>query len=222
MRSSACLLQRRQDRGIALGVGEAEIAPLARVEDHRADQGVALQPQLDVRPYDQDLVAPDIGPAEAAALARPRVPAGIVGLQVEPDLDLDRAVHAFDRAQHLAHRPQRAGAVVDRHEVEQAHAAAVGREVGLQHGRALDVAPAGGEEGVARPEREAAAAHRIEQAREDRRAGEVGQAQPVDRARARDEGCRPAIADQGVVCDRAQVVRRGSRYGTSCSSDTPT
>ena len=79
------------------------------------------------------------------------------------------------------------------------------------------VSPAGRERNGGR-EIEAAANLAVEQAREDGRGIEIRQAQPVDRAVARDERRGAAITDEGVVANRGVPVdafdgRRAQKVG---------
>ncbi len=80
-----------------------------------------------------------------------------------------------------------------------------GGEDGFEDVRALAVA-ALGLESLHGLEPEGAAALGVEDAREDARRVDVGEAEPVDRAVARDERAGTAVADQGVFADRGVAV----------------
>ena len=137
-------------------------------------------------------------PGDGAVLA-------VVGAWVADDLDLDGAADALEAA---AHRLARA----DVQPVGQADGA--GRrgerrldDVGLRQVAALDGDVAD------RPDAPGAAALRVQQRGEDRRAVEARPAEPVDRPVGRDECRRSAVGEEGVVADRgvAGGVARGSQ-----------
>ena len=136
------------------------------------------------------------GDGTVRAVVRPRV---------ADDLDLDGAADALEAA---AHRLARA----DVQPVGQADDA--GRrgerrlhDVGLRQVAALDGDVADG------PDAPGAAALRVQQRAEDRRAVEARPAEPVDRPVGRDERRRAAVREEGVVADRgvAGGVARGSQ-----------
>src|SRR5205085_10707475 len=103
--------ERRDDRRVALGVGQAEVATLAHGETYGADQAIADRAQFDVRVHDHDLVVPGIDPAEPAAPSWTHPAPGIVGPHIEADLEIDQTFRAFDHPQHFPHWTQRSNAV---------------------------------------------------------------------------------------------------------------
>ena len=224
-------LQRERRALDDLGAGRREVqpgAPLAPVGDG-AVQGVrevrragavegqreAVDVALDDRPplagalhaVGDDRVA--VGeladePAEPALPGDGAVLA-VVGAWVADDLDLDGAADALEAA---AHRLARA----DVQPVGQADGARRRGErrlddVGLRQVAALDGDVAD------RPDAPGAAALRVQQRGEDRRAVEARPAEPVDRPVGRDECRRSAVGEEGVVADRgvAGGVARGSQ-----------
>ncbi len=117
---------------------------------------------------------------------------------------LDQSEDAVMRAYVLALvRPVQA---LDRHQVGQAEAAAVGREDRGEHVRPFDVGALGGGETAGGAHAEVSSPVPIEQAAEDGRAVEPRPAQPVYRAVARDERRRVCVADEPVVSDGPVLV----------------
>jgi hypothetical protein len=137
------------------------------------------------------------GEARAVALARdPRVARAVAEAHVEQHLDLDVTVQALEDAHHLA-----AVAIGDRHEVGDAHAAALALEVGLEDERVAAVALLDVVHRDGRAEGPAAVLVVAEQRREARVGVEARHAQPVDVGGARDERAGAEVADESVVLD---------------------
>jgi hypothetical protein len=131
----------------------------------------------------------------------------------ELDVERDRALHADHEAQQLVrHRPAEVVLAVagrERQRVEQAHPAAIGREGRLGDERPGHVAPADRRR-LGRPDRPVPGVG-PEEPREHRGAVEARQAQPVDRAVARDERRPVAVGEQRVVGDRQRGGPRPRR-----------
>ena len=89
----------------------------------------------------------------------------------------------------------------DRDKVGEQRFARVGLEARLQNHRLADIT-APDSANLPRADLESAAAHRIEDGRENRRAIEARQAEPIHRAVAADQRGRPTVADDRVILDR--------------------
>ena len=79
-------------------------------------------------------------PSQSAAAAEARLVTGVVRLRLEKDVDLGLTLQTFDDADEFMFRLEtRSG--LDRHEVDQADAAASRHEMRFQHVGVFDVAP---------------------------------------------------------------------------------
>ena len=175
----------------AVDVALDDRAPLAGALHAVGDDRVAVGELAD-EPAEPAL------PGDGAVLA-------VVGARVADDLDLDGAADALEAA---AHRLARAD-VQPVGEADGARRRGERRldDVGLRQVAALDGDVAD------RPDAPGAAALRVQQRGEDRRAVEARPAEPVDRPVGRDECRRSAVGEEGVVADRgvAGGVARGSQ-----------
>ncbi len=216
------LAEGRQDRRLLVGEGDREVAALAGAEGRGAvDAGAVLaRGEGDLAAQAQGVGGVLVPEAEGAAVGQPGDHRAVAGPRVARDLDLHLALHALDRAQHLALGPELPALLLlggHREEVEQAHPSALGGEGGLEHVGVGHVAP-GGLETARRADGEAPALVTIENGGEERRRVEARQAEPVDRPPFRDQGGAPAVADDGVVADGrvvGLVVRVAIRHGSA-------
>ena len=121
---------------------------------------------------------------------------------VEPDDQLhphrDPAAPPLDTADEVMPPPAR------RHAVDHGDGPVVGLELGLQDERTLMVPAAGGADGAGGGQEPAAVLGGAQQGGEAGGRVEARHAQPIDRAVARHQGARLAVADQRVVLDAAR------------------
>ena len=152
-----------------------------------------------------------------AALLEPdqRPDQPVLGTHGELQRQLDLAGHALDAAQQLVGgvEAQLVAALArgERHRVEQPDRARAGRERRLDDKHSGEVA-ALGRVVAPRPDRPVATLG-VEDAGHDRGAVVARQAEPVDRAVARDQGCRIAVGQQPVVGDRREVIAARAAMG---------
>ena len=179
--------------GLEPGEGEGDLLALAhRQLGHRAH---VLTVRVDPREKCEGVGARG-GRQEAVMACHPRHHVAVA----EPDAQLHAqghlAAHALDDAHHL-------GVVLTYgHAVGQPHDALGRLELGLEHERALPVAPPHGGDLTCRRDAPEPVVLGAEQGREARPRVEVREAQPVDRAVGPDKGCGAKVADDGVLLDR--------------------
>lgn len=152
---------------------------------------------------EQERVGPGHRPDPPGRSAHPRHHRAVV----HADHQVHAHGHTAAAAHHLADQHRRP--VAPGHAVHDRHRAAVGLELGLQDQGAVAVVARAGGGSAAREDREAAVLGPAHQGREAGPRIEAGQAEPVDRAAARDQGCGLAVADQRVVLDGIGHVRGG-------------
>ena len=188
----------------AVRLGEAQSHPPAVAGTQGEARGqvvAAVHGQAQLVPHHQALVAADGGGDAVVVGADPGADRPVGEARTDPHRQLHLAFHPFDDAQELA---VGVVAAADAHGegVGQAGFAGGGGEAGLEHEGARQVAPARRPLDAGRRHRAEAAVVPVEQAAEDRLAVHARQRAPVDRAGARDEGGRVAVADEAVVRDR--------------------
>lgn len=164
------------------------------------------QVQLQLGAEHQD-GGPAVGEDGAARVREARVHQTELGSRHELDADL----HAASGAPHPPQEYTRGGAAqlvplfvrTQRHRVadDQPPLLIRGRPDRVQHQAGGTVAPGRGESGRRGRDQEVTGGI-VQQPTEDRRAVEAGEAQPVHGASRRDQRCRPAVGQQGVVSQR--------------------
>ena len=122
----------------------------------------------------------------------------VIELRGELPAHRNRPGHPLERSHDLAHRLE--VAVRNRQRVDHPHRAAIGGERRFQH-VAVRKVPAGAVESQCRLQLERPAAAGIDNRCEHAWRIEIGKTQPVDRAIARHQRGRPAVANQRVVFD---------------------
>src|SRR6266511_2586244 len=186
----------------APGVVQREAGRLSRPQGEPAGGGGAVDPEVG-RGRQHQPVGAAAGCKAALHRLQQRVDQAVLRPRRVLDLHLDLPVGAGQAAQQ---HPRRAGAqlvatlvAADRQRVVEHRGPAPAPEGRLQRHRLVEVAAGGGRPRHA--DREMAGVV-VEQAGEDRRPVEAGEAEPVHRPRPADQRGRAAVGEQGVVGDR--------------------
>src|SRR3954447_18865206 len=181
--------------GRGFGVSGGDTHPLGGPDRAAPAHVVVAGFQLEVTRDHQTVVAADRRVDVRALLADPSVDLAVVVARHDLDLEVDRAADALDHAQDLRAGP--GGSVPrHRHAVGDHRLPALDPEAGFEHHRVAAIAAVDVRlRALHRDDREVAAALPVEQPAEAAARVEARQAAPVDRAPARDQGGRLAVAD---------------------------
>ena len=188
-------------RGLDIDQRRAEA--LSGVDRHTGTQVVPVgEHKVGLAEDEQGIVAADGAVEPGAFAADPRLERPVIEPGNNPQREVDAPAHPRDHAQHLPIGRLPPG-TAHGEAVEEADLAVRRAEGGLQHQRAVEIAPrAAGPPVVCRPDRAVAALLPVQQTTEAATGVEARQATPVDRAGARHQRRCVTVADQRVGIDR--------------------